>query len=358
MRRFVNGIIISDLISKIEEVLTLKKPLKKIPYRSIYMMELPNFSLNEVEIQKLRRHLKTPDGTDISGLGNSSISSAVRIVAPYDFIYKFALKVDEIGVHVDEMLHQRFPFRSIKAWGEKVKSGDILLNDGTVPPGHKLVQNDVVTHRNIGVIEPSAPDDIRVIYDCDEYIIIDKPAPMPMHSGGRYHRNTVEYILNELGYSGLKLVHRLDSVTSGLVILAKSKDVAKQFSTLFEQKKMLKTYEAIVRGNPSQNEMVIQKGIKRLKGYIFTCSDDLESKSAITRFRVIYQGDGWAHVSCDPVTGRTHQIRLHLAEWGHPIWDDDIYNGALENQNLSNHLQKRAISLVSIGLCFEQDQSR
>ena len=322
------------------------------------MMELPNFSLDDVEIQKLRRHLHTPDGTDISGLGIRPISSKVRIVAPYDYSHKFSLKAGEIGMTAEEMLHQRFPFRSVSAWGEKVKSGSILLNDSIIPLDRKLAQNDVVSHRNIGVVEPSAPDDIRIIYDCDEYIIIDKPAPMPMHSGGRYHRNTVAYILNEMGYSGLKLVHRLDSVTSGVVILAKSNEVAKHLSTQFEQKNMLKTYEAIVRGNPTQNEIVIQKGIKRLKGYIFTCSDDLDSKSAITRIRVIHQGDGWAHVSCEPVTGRTHQIRLHLAEWGHPIWDDEIYNGTLDNLTRNNYMQKRPISLVSVGLRLEKDQSR
>lgn len=316
------------------------------------MMQLPNFILDEGEIQKLRRHLKTPDETDVSGLGSRMTSSRVRIVAPYDYIHKFSLKDGEIGMFVEEMLHQRFPFRSVTDWGEKVKSGNILLNDNTIPIGRKIVKHDVVSHRNIGVVEPSAPDDIRIIYDCDEYIIIDKPAPMPMHSGGRYHRNTVAYILNEMGYSGLKLVHRLDSVTSGIVILAKSNEVAKYLSRQFEQKNTTKTYEAIVRGNPSQQEIQIDKGIKRLKGFVFTCSDDADAKNAVTRVSVLRQGNGWAHVSCEPVTGRTHQIRLHLAHWGHPIWDDEIYNGSLDNQILSKYIQKRAISLVSIGLKF------
>src|SRR5690554_3418464 len=194
------------------------------------MKQLPNFILDDGEIQKLRRHLKTPDETDVSGLGSGMTSSRVRIVAPYDYIHKFSLKDGEIGMFVEEMLHQRFPFRSVTDWGEKVKSGNILLNDNIIPIGRKIVKHDVVSHRNIGVVEPSAPNDIRVIYDCEEYIVIDKPAPMPMHSGGRYHRNTVVKILEDLGYPDLKIVHRLDAVTSGLVILAKNDVVANQLS--------------------------------------------------------------------------------------------------------------------------------
>lgn len=322
------------------------------------MQTLPDFTLSEDEIRELRRHLRTPGG-GIPGSGYLSFeqesSEPVRIVAPYDFTHHFRVKRGEAGSTVLALLCQRFPFRSSCEWEKKITAGLIRVNGQDVSPAHILKQNDEISHRNIGVVEPSVPDDIRILRDYEDYLVADKPAPIPMHSGGRYNRNTVVHILDEMGYPDLKIIHRLDAVTSGMVIFAKSESAANRISVQLERGASHKTYEAIVKGNPAVDEVIIDRGIKRLKGFVFTCSGDEDAKSAVTRFQVLYQGDGWAHVGCEPVTGRTHQIRLHLAHWGHPIWDDSIYNGSMDVLGVDKYVQSRAISLVSTGMRFGAD---
>ncbi|MCH8496555.1 MAG: hypothetical protein LAT57_13120, partial [Balneolales bacterium] len=134
----------------------------------------------------------------------------------------------------------------------------------------------------------------------------------------------------ESGYPGLHIVHRLDSVTSGLLLFAKDAEAARIMQKLFVGGRVSKRYEAVVRGVPPDDEKVITRGIVRRRGYEFMCSDGEESSAAQTRVWVLERGVGWARVLCEPVTGRTHQIRLHLQDWGYPIWDDPLYGSVLD----------------------------
>lgn len=315
--------------------------------------DFPEIELSDQQKLILRRHLVLPDGDNLTG--NIHSYSDVSIIEPYDFTHTFAVKPDDDGLNIVEYLHSKFPYRSKLDWQAKIEAGSIECNGRNIDFGTKLVQNDIITHRNIGVKEPSVPGDIRILLNHIEYLIIDKPAPIPMHPGGRYNRNTVVNCLKEKGFDPLFLVHRLDSVTSGAVVLAKNKSTAKKLSELLKSG-IGKTYEAIVTGTPDEDTIRINKGIKRKGGYVFECSDDPDSKSAETVFKVLHRGDGWSHVECIPVTGRTHQIRLHLREWGYPVWNDPLYGLGIKLDNYHSVLQRRAISLTSMGF-FNPDRA-
>jgi len=312
----------------------------------MHIRDLPEIQLGEYQLESLRRHLILPNGRSIKGI--SPNFSKARIIEKYSFTHTFSVKKDGDGVSLIDFLVSKFPYRSIQEWENKIIDGDIKCNDETVLPTTLLINNQTITHRNIGVVEPSVPDDIRVIIDLDDYLVIDKPAPIPMHPGGRYNRNTVVNMLKESGFGTLFLVHRLDSVTSGAVVLAKNKVAANWLSESIKLG-IGKFYEAIVCGVPDQDTIRIDKGIKRQGGYIFKCSDDGDSKAAETVFEVLHRGDGWAHIKCVPITGRTHQIRLHLREWGYPVWNDPLYGKDVKLENYHSTLQRRAISLVSMG---------
>lgn len=280
-----------------------------------------------------------------------------KIREPYEHVHTIKVKSAYVGQKLIQYLVDKFPYHNNKVWADRINCGLVTINGTKVHKGHLIKENDIIYHRNIGVIEPSVPSHIRVLGYNEDYLMVDKPSPIPMHSGGRYHRNTVVNMLAEMGHDQLKVVHRLDSVTSGIVVFARNAIAAKQFGVVLSRGNIEKTYEAIVSGHPGSKEVLIDMPIRRKKGFIFECSRSHDSKSAMTRFQVLEYGDGWARVGCNPVTGRTHQIRLHLREWGHPVWDDMIYNGESGSSISSLPVQKRGISLVSMGIKINPDKS-
>lgn len=276
-------------------------------------------------------------------------SSKARIVVPYPITHHFKPGEEFAGSALIHMMHTRFPFRSLAEWEERVKSGRVGINKDTVSPEQILNADDEVFHHNPKVIEPSVPDEVSVLEEADDYLIVNKPAPMPMHPGGRYYKNTLTSILEEMGHVDLKIVHRLDAVTSGIVLFAKNKTFAKQAMQQFRDGTVQKKYYALVHGVPNEDETVIQEPIRRKQGFVFESGNDLEgAKEAETRFKVIERLDGRSIIACYPKTGRTHQIRLHLKAWGHPIIDDPIYGP--NGDESSRRSQNIGISLVNASL--------
>ena len=103
-----------------------------------------------------------------------------------------------------------------------------------------LLAGDTIVHHVPKMIEPSIPDEVMILEESPDIVAVFKPAPMPMHAGGRYYKNSLHYILQEKGYEGLRIVHRLDAVTSGLVVIAKNKEMARQCTKAFEQSRVKK----------------------------------------------------------------------------------------------------------------------
>ncbi len=316
------------------------------------MITIPELNLTEELVLSLRRHLRVPPGHILLNGNPEPALEPISIVDPYEHTHRFRPKSEEVGLTVSSIFAQRFPFRPESEWIKKQLSGNLGVNDEVTEFNYAVKHNDELFHRNIGVSEPSAPDDLRVISHNEHFIWVDKPSPLPMHSGGRYHRNTVVSLLEKQGFGTVYIVHRLDAVTSGLILLARSESAAAYANRFISGQDIHKSYEAIVRGNPPEADHIISVGIKRDKGFLFKCSNDPDAKEAFTNVSVIQHGDGWAQVKCRPITGRTHQIRLHLAHWGYPIWDDKMYNGVVSGQDRSKLKQDRAISLISLGIRF------
>ena len=145
------------------------------------------------------------------------------------------------------------------------------------------------------------------------------------------------------GVKFLRYIHRLDADTSGVLLLAKSPGAVETFSDLFEGRRMEKTYLAVVDGNPREAEWICQLKLApdpRRTGRMKV--DAREGKEAETHFRVLQKKEKFALVEAKPVTGRTHQIRVHLAEAGLPIIGDELYG----KTNDSTPLGLRAVRLA------------
>ncbi|MDZ7808447.1 MAG: pseudouridine synthase [Gracilimonas sp.] len=276
----------------------------------------------------------------------------IRLVPPYPITYRFRVNEEFRGTTLLQTMSTRFPFHGRQVWENKISNGLVGVNENEVDTDHILELQDEVYHHNPKVIEPSVPDEVQVLEVHKNYLIAYKPAPMPMHPGGRYNKNSMIEILKEQGYDDLRIVHRLDAVTSGLVLFARNKDFAKRAMVSFSCSDVRKTYFAKISGTPNEQSMVIESHIRRKTGFVFESKMGLsKAKEAITEFEVMEKSQDSSIVKCHPKTGRTHQIRLHLEQWGYPIIDDPIYG--INGDKSSKTAQKIAISLLNAGLEIE-----
>lgn len=280
-------------------------------------------------------------------------SRNIRLILPYPFTHKFIADSEFVGKSILEMMSTKFPFISEAEWINRIELGRVYIDGKKIDKEYILSKNDEIYHHNPRAIEPSVPDEVEVLVEHEDYLIVFKPAPMPMHPGGRYFKNCLIEILKGQLNEELKIIHRLDAVTSGVVLLARNKAFAKKAMLSFRDGKVLKTYVALVNGLPNETTKTIRSSIKRKHGFVFESGEHLKkARNAVTHFEVLEKRDETTLIKCMPETGRTHQIRLHLAEWGFPIIDDAIYGkyGDLSSRTM----QKRAISLMSTGLAINE----
>ncbi|MBU3758767.1 MAG: RluA family pseudouridine synthase [Candidatus Omnitrophica bacterium] len=171
--------------------------------------------------------------------------------------------------------------------------------------------------------------DFKILYEEEGFLIADKPAPLPVHPVGRFTRKNLLSLLRERrpeDAGGLRIVNRLDSETSGLVVVAKSSGMAGRLGMLFEQRRVKKEYRAVVRGRPSKREAVIEIRLGTVhRGSLHMRKPDPAGETASTRYEILQSGPGCSLLRLMPLTGRKHQIRAHLAFIGHPVLGDKVY---------------------------------
>ncbi|QDU41461.1 Ribosomal large subunit pseudouridine synthase A [Maioricimonas rarisocia] len=183
-------------------------------------------------------------------------------------------------------------------------------------------------------VEPDVAADIRVLFEDDWIVAVHKPAPLPMHPCGRYHRNTLEFILRQL-FSPLKLrpAHRLDANTSGIVLLSKTRQVASRVQPQFERGEVTKTYLARVAGVPERESFRCEAAISSGPSQSGHRSVDADGLPAVTEFRLLETfNDGTSLLEVSPLTGRTNQIRVHLQHLGLPIVGDPVYGPGADGE--------------------------
>jgi UPF0176 protein len=184
-------------------------------------------------------------------------------------------------------------------------------------------------HLQPGSVEPDVNGQLKFLYEDDQLIVIDKPAPLPMHASGRFNRNTLRYLVNAIYYPERPhMVHRLDANTTGVLLMCRRQWVARRIQPQFEDRSVSKTYVARVHGHPEQDQFECDAALSRepQEGGIRLILPAGTGDEALTRFEVLSRlSDGTSLVLARPVTGRTNQIRAHLWHLGYPICGDPAY---------------------------------
>lgn len=263
---------------------------------------------------------------------------------------RVTVDADHAGTRLDVFVASQLPELS-RAYIQKLcTSGKITVNDTENKVGHKLREGDKVAVDYSPVDAAAIPHiDVPILYEDDDCVVMNKPVGLLTHALGVHgaEPSVASFLRSKTGLDGERagIVHRLDRATSGVIIGAKNQKALSWLQKQFAQRKTKKTYVAIVRGELSLPEAVIDMPIERNPKAPATFRVGVNGKSSVTAYKVLEQGEQYALVELRPETGRTHQLRVHLAHIGHPIVGDPLYSNGKHGDRLFLHAQKLEITL-------------
>lgn len=268
----------------------------------------------------------------------------LRRIHPYHYTYNTWCKERWRGRKLIDVFESEFRDRPLEYYRMSMERGDIFVNGRRVGPDYVVKNGDLVSHTLHRHEPPVTADPVGIIHEDDDMIVIDKPSGVPVHAAGRYNFNTVIEIMKaERGKdAALHPCNRLDRLTSGIMFIAKNASAAVKLGDKIRERSVRKEYLARVMGEFPGGEIVCDQPVLQISPKLGLNRVRANGKSARTVFKKLAyypppetaakedeetctKKQGYSIVRCLPVTGRTHQIRVHLQHLGHPIQNDPIY---------------------------------
>ncbi len=251
---------------------------------------------------------------------------------------KFVVKDKEQNKRIDVYLSEKNEDISRVAIQRLIENQKILVNDKKVKSSYKVQENDVITleeekPKEISLKAQNIP--LEIIYEDNDIIVVNKPKGMVVHpANGNPDGTLVNAIMaickNSLSGIGGEIrpgiVHRLDKDTSGIIVIAKNDKAHINLSEQIKNHEVKKTYIAIVRGVVKENQATINMPIGRSNKDRKKMAISKNGKEAITHFKVLKRYPEYTVLEVNIETGRTHQIRVHLAQIGYPCIGDETYS--------------------------------
>ncbi len=236
-------------------------------------------------------------------------------------------KIDETLI---VFLVRRFPYQNEENWLLCIKQGSIRVNSKKVVPHRVLKSGDIISYDRPRSMEPPVDTKYNILYLDDSILVVEKNGNIPIAESGRYYRNTLINILKEQeAFPELYAVHRLDKETSGVLLIARTKEIATRLGEMFANQIPEKTYHALLIGEFSLEEILVDQPIKkctpeqsnvRIRQVV-----DSKGKPSKSLFRAERVFNGLTLAQVKTFSGRTHQIRCHAEHIGFPILGDKLY---------------------------------
>ena len=252
--------------------------------------------------------------------------------------YSFTVSEENSGVRLDKYLVEALEGFTRSAVQKLIDGGGAEVNGLALSKNYKLRCGDKITvtvpdAKPLEVLPENIPLDI--VYEDSDLLVVNKPKGMVVHpASGNYEGTLVNALMYHCkgSLSGINgvirpgIVHRIDKNTSGLLIVAKNDLAHLGLASQIKDHSFTRAYEAVVYGNVKEESGTVNepigRSVKDRKKMAVTLKN---SKAATTHYKVIKRYDGFTHIRCELETGRTHQIRVHMAYIGHPVAGDEVY---------------------------------
>lgn len=248
------------------------------------------------------------------------------------------INVDEDNIRLDTYVARKVPEISRTMIQKLIESGDVLVNGDKKKLSYKVLSGDIIT---INIPEAKEVDlkpqeiPVEVVYEDNDIIVVNKPKGMVVHPANGNPDGTLVNAIMAMCKDSLSgiggelrpgIVHRIDKDTSGLLIVAKNDKAHIEMSNQIKNHEVKKIYIALVRGIVGEDEATIDMPIGRSTKDRKKMAVVKNGKEAVTHFKVLKRYDKYTLLEVKIDTGRTHQIRVHMAEIGHPVVGDMVYS--------------------------------
>ncbi|MBO4400893.1 MAG: RluA family pseudouridine synthase [Selenomonadaceae bacterium] len=262
-------------------------------------------------------------------------------------------KSDAKNLRLDVYLNEKFPDKSRSHIQKIISSGAVTVEGKIVKPSFKLSGGEIISVTETESVDAEyLPENLPldILYEDADIIVVNKARGMTVHPAETVHSGTLVNALlfhckDLSGINGVRrpgIVHRLDKDTSGVMVVAKNDAAHVNLAEQIQSKTAVRTYLAIVHGIISDGAGIITGAIGRDKADRKKMAVVADGKPAVTEFKVLARFENFTYVECKLQTGRTHQIRVHMAAIGHPLLGDTKYTArknifAIDGQALHSH---------------------